>query len=166
MKRSLFGSLIDLFGSSSGLRERDGEALRAAAEARRRLTLLRVGEESVRRGVERVAYASGKYLESAAKGGPRDPRCEGALDTALAAVDDYLRLADAAAADRRFGGGAAGVPGAADAEAAETAVAVLESAAREIEEVLALGLGGLADDGRGTGAAVADRAAARKELTQ
>lgn len=176
MKNFLLRLLRSLFGDDGS---KDAEALRVADAARRRLTLLRLPDGVLRSAAQRVAYASGKYLESAAKGGPRDPRCEGALAEALAAVDDYLRLADASSADRRFGaamagreesagessGGEPAAVGTDIAVAEKTAVAVLDASARSIEDALALDLGGYAEDARGTGATVADRAEARRELS-
>lgn len=145
---------------------RDLAALARVEDARRRLSLVRIRDASVRSALGRLLLASGRYLESAARFGGRDPLCEDAVLESAEALDDYLRLSDAASAARSFAGRAPGGESAGDDDA-RRAIAFLDAASERLEERLALASGGFVDGGPrgdGSGVSAGDRVLAREEL--
>ncbi len=125
-------------------RERDARALGGVAAARKRLSLLRVGDPEVKAAIDRLTLAAGLYLERAVKTDGRDPVSEDAVLGAVEVLNDYLQLADAASSRVRSGG-------AADLDIAVRTVGALSASAAEIERRL-------------DPQAAADRIAAREEL--
>jgi hypothetical protein len=134
--------------------DRDARVLGGVAAARKRLSLLRIRDEGVKAALDALVLAAGRYLESAVRSDKRDPIAEDAVIGAVEAVDDYLRMADAASsADRhRTSGSADSGSAGVGAGPAERTVRVLIAAAEEIEARLAH------ED------SAADRMAAREEL--
>jgi len=112
----------------------------------------------VSEALARLIYAAGLYLEATVAGSDRDPDIEDAVFSAVEAVDDYLRLRDAAASSARLRGGRGEEEHVAADVASRTAHA-LASAAERIGGRLDLAAGGSR-----SGASPADRMAAREEL--
>jgi hypothetical protein len=148
--------------------ERNARILGGVAAARKRLSLLRIGDPAVSAALERLVYAAGKYLEASIRGAERDPASEDAVLGAIEVVDDYLRMEDAATSGRRFHGNAERsedekVEG--GGALSERTSRALTAAADEIERRLDLAAGGLVDgDASANKVSAADRAAARGEL--
>jgi hypothetical protein len=148
--------------------ESDARILGGVAAARKRLSMLRIGDPVVSAALERLVYASGKYLEAQVRGAQRDPAAEDAVLGGIEAIDDFLRMEDAARSGRHFHGGAdrneidqAETGGA----LAERTARVLNSASDEIENRLGLQSGGLVSGEAGSrGITSADRAASREDL--
>jgi len=151
--------------------ERDARVLGGVAAARKRLSLLRIADPRVRESLDRLVFAAGSYLESAVRHDSRDPVAEDAVLGAVEAVDDYLRLSDAASSSRRRGKAVAGnaaskIDKEPDAHADRT-VRALDAASSELELRLGAELGGFVDGGPntdGSGITAADRVKARGEL--
>lgn len=149
------GLLMSPAGAKSVVAERDRDraeadarALEAVAAARKRLSLLAVENAAVKAEIDRLVFAAGKYLESAVKGGRRDPVAEEAVAGAVAVVHDYLIVADAAASAARGRTAGSGRPD----EALERTLRALAAAVEEVE-------------GRSSAVSdAADRASAREEL--
>lgn len=125
--------------------ESDARVLGRVAAARKRLSLVRVGDGAVKAELDRLVLAAGRYLEEAVKRDARDPVSEDAVVGAVELMNDYLSIVDAAAAAGRGGQ-------AADASVVvDRTVRALAASADEIEGRL------------GTAPRAADRISAREE---
>jgi hypothetical protein len=148
--------------------ESDARILGGVAAARKRLSLLRIGDPVVSAALERLVYASGKYLEAQVRGADRDSSAEDAVLGGIEAVDDFLRMEDAARSGRHFHGGADRNEGdqvETGGALAERTARVLNAASDEIERRLDLAAGGVVSGEAGSqGITSADRAAAREDL--
>lgn len=74
--------------------EHDSDKLEQCDQARKALIMLRMENPAIKAAIEKLAFSAGRYLESCAKGGQRDPLIEDALLSAKEAVMLYQKSLD------------------------------------------------------------------------
>jgi hypothetical protein len=102
-------ALISGFGQRAAIAETDREALSkarsrlaAAAEARRRLSTLRLSDPEVTRARDLVVLEAGRFVEDCRRAGTYDPEGVEAVLDSLALIDAWLKEADESSVEKRF----------------------------------------------------------------
>jgi hypothetical protein len=106
---SFAAALVFGFGQRAAVAEADREALSKArsrlaeaAEARRRLSTLRLSDPEVARSRDLVVLEAGRFVEDCRRAGTYDPEGVEAVLDSLALIDAWLKEADESSVEKRF----------------------------------------------------------------